>query len=48
MEYLKVMVFIHGKIKAPTKEILNKDLEMGMEYGKVILKITKHIKVITC
>jgi len=48
MECPRDMEFTHGMTKVVTKEILNKDSEMAMEFGRAIQKLTKYMKVIIC
>lgn len=47
MDFRKEVGFIYGKMDPNIMEISSKATEMGMEYGKISIKI-KHIKVITC
>jgi hypothetical protein len=48
MGYLKVLVSISGLMDHFLKVISNKELEMDMEFGKVVNKMDKSIKDITC
>jgi hypothetical protein len=46
-DFLKVMENTFGMTEINIKGTLSRDIEMGMEFGKMIIK-TKHIEAITC
>lgn len=48
MDYRKDMENTVGLMGHYTKEILSKELEMGMGYGEAVKELIKHIKGIIC
>lgn len=48
MDFLKVMVSMYGLMDQYLKEILNRDQEMDMVYGKVLKELARYIKDIIC
>jgi|JI10StandDraft_1071094.scaffolds.fasta_scaffold20899_10 uncharacterized membrane protein len=47
-DFLKVMVSMYGLMDQYLKEILNRDQEMDMVYGKVLKELARYIKDIIC
>lgn len=47
-DFLKVMVSMYGLMDQYLREILNRDQEMDMVYGKVLKELARYIKDIIC
>lgn len=47
-DFLKVMVSMYGLMDQYLKEILNRDQEMDMVYGKVLKELARYIKDTIC